>query len=87
MKTILVSMILAMSFTVMAEELPKDHPCREIKTACEAAGFHKGDHKKNGKGLWLDCMDKLKVGEAVPGVSVSADKVAACKVKLATKKK
>jgi hypothetical protein len=82
MKTIFISMILAFSFTAMAEELPKDHPCKEIKAACEAAGYHKGGHKE-GKGLWMDCVHKLKAGEAVAGVTIAADKLAACKAKMA----
>ena len=80
MKTILISMILALSFAAIAEEVGPNHPCKEVKAACEAAGYHKGGHKE-GKGLWMDCLEKLKAGAAVPGVTVAADKLAACKAK------
>lgn len=56
-------------------------PCKQIKAACEAGGYVKGNHKKNGKGLFVDCMKKIMAGEAVEGVSVPADEVAACKAK------
>lgn len=58
-------------------------PCKEIRSACEAAGFVKGNHKKDGKGLWVDCMKKVKAGEAVPGVNVTPEQVTACKDKAA----
>jgi hypothetical protein len=71
--------LLAAPTLSFAEE--KDHPCLEIKAACEAAGYQKGDHKKNGKGLYVDCMKKIMDGGAVKGVNVGAEKVAACKAR------
>lgn len=63
----------------------ESHPCKEIKAACEAAGFTKGGHdpKTNSlKGLYKDCIQKIvKEGQSVPGVTVSAETVAACKAK------
>ena len=59
-----------------------DGPCKAIKAACESAGFYKGGHDK-GKGLGMDCMKKIMEGGSVPGVSVTADQVAACKAKKA----
>ena len=56
----------------------KAGPCKEIKAACEAAGFVKGGHKSD-KGLWKDCIQKIKEGQSVAGVNVSPDQVAACK--------
>ncbi len=56
-------------------------PCKDIKAACEAGGFTKGGHKKDNKGLYIDCMKKIMAGETVPGVSVTADQVTACKAK------
>ncbi len=58
----------------------KGKPCMEVKKACEAAGFTKGDHKE-GKGLHKDCMQKLANGEVVSGVSIPADVISACKEK------
>ena len=61
----------------------EDGPCRQIKESCESAGFKKGDHKANGKGLYVDCMKKIMNGESVPGVAASGEQVAACKAKKA----
>ena len=58
-----------------------DQPCKDIKAACEAGGFTKGGHKKDNKVLYADCMKKIMAGETVPGVTVSADQVTACKAK------
>lgn len=60
-----------------AKKADKSHPCAKMKDACVAAGFT-GDHK-DGKGLRVDCMDKLSDGVAVAGVTVDAADVAACK--------
>lgn len=56
-------------------------PCKEIRAACEAGGFVKGNHKKDGKGLYKDCLQKILAGEAVAGVTVTPDQVSACKAK------
>lgn len=57
------------------------HPCQAVRAACEAAGFAKGGHKSGGKGLYVDCMQKLFKGEAVPGVSVDSATLQACQSK------
>ncbi len=62
-----------------------EHPCKEIASACKAAGFEKGK-AKDGKGLIKNCMKPIMSGEAVAGVTVSADQVAACKEKRANRK-
>ncbi len=75
----IVSVLVASS--VFAEgDHEKSKPCLEIKKACEAGGFVKGDHK-DGKGLYKDCVQKLANGETVAGVSVTPDMVSACKQK------
>lgn len=82
MKTLLIT-LLSLSLTANADNHKGghgDHPCKEIKEACEAAGFKKGEHK-DGKGLWKDCIDKVAKGETVTGVTISAEAVAACKSK------
>ena len=53
-------------------------PCKQIIAACEAAGFEKGMHKKDGKGLYKDCMDPILAGTAVSGVTVDPATVSAC---------
>lgn len=65
------------SVTVFATE---SMPCKEIRSACVAGGFAKGEHK-SGKGLYKDCLQKILAGESVPGVTVSPDQVSACKAK------
>jgi hypothetical protein len=82
MKHIVLCTVIALAFSsaLHAEEMDSKHPCHNIKTACEAAGFVKGQHKQ-GKGLWKDCMDKLAKGEAVPGVAAEKTEVEACKAK------
>lgn len=77
--------LLITSFRLMAEENSQNRPCMEVKKACETAGFAKG-LRKEGKGLYKDCMQKLAAGEVVAGVSVSAEVIAACKEKRADKK-
>jgi hypothetical protein len=57
-------------------------PCQQIRQACESAGFKKGAHRENGKGLWIDCISKLKKGEAVEGVSVTSEQINACKERM-----
>ena len=77
MKTIFFSAVLVLGgITVQAEN--DKHPCLALKKACEAAGFVKGEAKK-GKGLYIDCLDKVAKGEPVAGVSVNSADVAACK--------
>lgn len=62
----------------MKEVGPGGKPCAEAISACKAAGFVQGGHK-DGKGLHVDCLGKLFKGEAVLGVTVPSDKIAACK--------
>ncbi len=77
-KMMLGVLVLSLSYASAQEENSK--PCLEIKKACETAGFVKGKHKE-GKGLFKDCMQRLSNGEAVEGVSISAEVIAACKDK------
>ena len=68
----LLSGILAASSTLAAPPSPavspstEDHPCRKIMAACEAAGFTKGGAKE-GKGLWVHCINPLAEGKAAKG--------------------
>jgi len=87
MKNVLFIAILTTSLFSLAHATEgKDHPCKEIKAACEAAGYVKGGHKDK-KGLHIDCLKKLMNGESVEGVSIGADKIAACKEKKEKHKK
>ena len=85
-KLIVLSLLSLLSLSLYAEEKHEaSHPCMQIKSACAAAGFTKGDHK-NKKGLHLDCMKPILDGQTVAGVTVSADVISACKSKQAEHK-
>jgi hypothetical protein len=74
-----VLMFVASSYANEAKPM-KSRPCKEVASACEAAGFKKGGHREK-KGLYVDCVRKLEMGESVEGVSVSSDLVEACKAR------
>jgi hypothetical protein len=82
MKAALSLAFLLLGSIALAEEA-KDHPCEKIKSACETAGFVKGGHKKDHKGLYKDCMQPLFAGQTVETVTVAAEDVTACKNKKA----
>jgi len=85
-KLIVLSLLSLLSLSLFAEEKDEgSHPCKQIKSACEAAGFSKGAHKEK-KGLHLDCMKPILDGQTVAGVTVSADVISACKTKQAEHK-
>ena len=64
----------------------KEGPCKEIKEACEKAGFVKGEAKE-GYGLWVDCIDPIMKGTPQPSKAkkplpaVGSDLINACKAK------
>lgn len=85
-------MILGMGLSAHADhhgKMMEDPSCSSIKSACEAGGYKMGDHKKNGKGLIVDCFHKLTKGEKVEGVGLDpADaSIATCKEKMMAFKK
>lgn len=62
--------------------------CANIVKSCEAAGFEPGEHKKTGKGLWVDCVHQIAMGKTVPGVTATVDEAKACaEAKKATRAK
>ena len=68
-----------------ASPTPKGNgPCAQIVTACQAAGFVKGEYKV-GKGLWRDCVDPIvqgkQVNSAIPLPAIDPAVVTACKAK------
>jgi hypothetical protein len=53
--------------------------CKGVTDVCMTKGFEPGDHKKNGKGLWMECVHKLAKGETVEGVTgVSKESAQSC---------
>lgn len=79
MKSLITALVLLGSVSAFAGH-EDSKPCKEIKEACESAGFKIGDHKDK-KGLMKDCMHPIMSGQSVAGVTVSADVIAACKAK------
>jgi hypothetical protein len=57
--------------------------CKQIVQACTQAGFEKGMHKKDGKGLYKDFLDPILAGQTVAGVTVDPAVVADCNAKKA----
>ena len=65
--------------------LADEGPCKQIKEACTTAGFIKGD-AKDGKGLWMDCVNPIMQGttakkSVLPLPKIDAKVVADCKQK------
>ena len=63
-----------------ASTFAADNPCKQIVSACQAAGFIKGDHKDK-KGLYKDCVRPIKAGQTVTDVTVDPNVVQACVAK------
>lgn len=74
--------VFAISFLISAFTLaakPMDLPaCQAIAKQCAAAGFEPGDHKKNGKGLWVDCVGAIAHGKTVTGVTATQAEAKTC---------
>ncbi len=77
--------LLASSASAHEHAVPSE--CTAIAAACEAAHYMPGEHKKNGKGMWADCIHAIAKGKTVEGVSgFSADDAKKCaKAKHASK--
>lgn len=76
--TILVLGLVALGSFASAEKAKELPQCASITKACEAAGFEPGAHKKNGKGLWVDCVGAIAHGKTVAGVTATQDEAKAC---------
>jgi hypothetical protein len=63
---------------------PSRTACREMRTACQTAGFTAG--AEQGKKLYRDCMLPLMDGKSVAGVTVSTQTIAACRARGREKK-
>ncbi|CAN5524959.1 hypothetical protein BH10BDE1_BH10BDE1_14950 [soil metagenome] len=76
--------VLSSGFMTMAQAQapsakPADLPaCTSIVGQCEKAGFEPGDHKKTGKGLWVDCVHKVAKGTAIAGVTATPAEAKSC---------
>ena len=76
------SILSCLSMNAQSEETAdaKQGPCKKLMDACKAADYARGDHNLK-KGLYKDCMIPLlsDTPQAVPGVTISTDIIAACK--------
>ncbi|MBL7671210.1 MAG: hypothetical protein JNM39_12065 [Bdellovibrionaceae bacterium] len=78
--------LFGISLSAQARGFNKNHPCHNIKVACEAAGFTQGKSGQ-GRGLWVDCLSKIRAGSPVPGVAILPTEVEACNARIAAKKR
>lgn len=70
--------VLSLSLSAHAQR-PKDSPeCAEIAKQCESAGFSPGGHKKDGKGLWVECIGAVAHGQTVAGVTATKEQAEKC---------
>jgi hypothetical protein len=70
LKFVLLASIFGMNvFAFAAETAVNDPACTAIVAACEGAGYKPGEHKQNGKGLWVDCVGAIAKGKTVEGVN------------------
>jgi hypothetical protein len=78
MKLSVIALVICLGSIAHAEKA-KDLPqCATLTKACEAAGFEPGAHKKNGKGLWVDCVGAIAHGKTVAGVTATQADAKAC---------
>lgn len=80
MKMMSLLLITLLAFNLNAAE-KKVSACKKIEAACKSAGFVKGAHKKDGKGLYEDCLKPVIAGKMVEGVTVEAADIDACKAR------
>lgn len=81
---LILSFVIIFSFALQAQAYNAKAPeCQVIKMACDAAGYKPGGYlkgyKKPKKAPAIDCLKKITDGEAVEGVSVAPQTIAACK--------
>jgi hypothetical protein len=53
------------------------HPCMQIESKCEAAGFVVGAHRP-GNGLQPDCIDPILAGKPVADIKIDSKTIHAC---------
>jgi hypothetical protein len=84
--TFVICALTLFSVSAFADEPKVEGPCKTVMDACQSAGFVKNE-AKDGKGLWVDCIDPIMQGTAQPAKAtiklptVDAGTVAACKAK------
>ncbi len=80
MKIMSVLLIALLALNLSAAEKKVDG-CKKIEAVCKTAGYVKGSHKKDGKGLYEDCLKPVVAGKVVEGVVVEAADIELCKAR------
>lgn len=78
MKAIIVLAMSLVAVNSFAAEKTLPAQCTAIAEQCKTAGFMPGDHKKTGKGLWVDCVQAVAKGKPVTGVTATQADAEAC---------
>jgi len=72
------SIALADTATTPPAPMKGNGPCKQIIQACQQAGFEKGEHKTDGKGVYKDCLTPILAGQTVAGVTIDPSVVTSC---------
>jgi hypothetical protein len=87
MKKMLIIAASLLTFNLCSVSFADDaHPCKNLETACKAAGFYKGG-SGSGKGLYKDCVEAVANGKTIEGINVAKEDIASCKTKIDTMNK
>ena len=86
MKRTILCLFVAFASSFAFADTQGDHPCKTVQNSCIAAGYTKGHHKTDKKGLFADCMKPLMNGQTVAGVNVDSAAIQACQAKRASRK-
>ena len=78
MKFTVLVLTLALGSLAHAQKPMELPACSSLAKSCEAAGFMPGEHKKDGKGLWVDCIGAIAHGKTVAGVTATQADAKAC---------
>ncbi len=62
-------MILSSSIALAVKDGSDVPACAGVTDVCMKAGYEPGEHKKDGKGLWMDCVVPVAHGKTVAGVT------------------
>jgi len=87
MKNILIVAGFLIAFNLCSVSFADEaHPCKNIETACKAAGYYKGG-SESGKGLYKDCIEPIANGKTIASIQVSKEDIENCKTKIGTMNK
>lgn len=76
--TVLVLIVGLPSLAFADHDAHHEGPCKKIIENCEAGGYKMGAHKATGKGVMIDCLNKILKGETVAGVTATPEEIKGC---------